>query len=171
MSTYYSPGDYLCKIVGQGFAESKDKKTPFLFLVVRPVAQFGLNPEGEEQQYPVDANYERTVSLWLTDKTVERTAERLVELGWQGSDWNDLAPGGACDLTGTELRLTCTHELYEDKTREKWDFPYSGGVAQHDPKVGKKLNAMFAKALRKPSGPARSPATAARGPSGDDIPF
>jgi hypothetical protein len=176
MSAYYQPGDYLCKIVNQGFAESKDKKTPYLFLVVRPVAQYGMSDEGE-QEYPVEMQYDRTVSLWLTDKTVERTAERLCEIGWAGADWNDLAPGGVCDLTGTELRLTCVHELYNNEPREKWDFPFSGVPVQHDPSVSKKLNALFGKALKGHQAGAAKPARQAA-PAGlaatareEDLPF
>lgn len=167
MSAYYEPGDYLCKIVGQGLGESKEKKTPFVFLTVRPVAQYGMTEDGE-QEYQVDAQYDRTVNLWLSPKTVERAAQRLVELGWQGTDWNDLAPGGACNLEGTEVRLTCLHENYNDQAREKWDFPF-GGAVQHDPSVGKKLNALFGKSLKKP---AKQPIKAAATNGGDDdLPF
>lgn len=169
MAAYYEPGDYLCKIVGQGLGESKEKKTPFVFLTVQPVAQYAMGEEGE-QEYPVATQYDRTVQLWLTEKTVERSAERLCELGWAGSDWNDLAPGGVCDLTGNEVRLSCSHESWNDQSREKWDFPF-GGSAHHDPSVGKKLNALFSKALKKPakSQPARRTAPDALVPPTGDV--
>lgn len=152
--TYYAPGQYDGQITSQGFDVSTQKKTPFFWLTV------DISADGLE-------TYSREVRMYLTDKTVDRTIERLRSIGFTGGSFKDLEPGGSCSLVGTIVTLECKHE----DGYERWDFPApSGGgmSSEHKDGVARKLDALFGKAL-KGSG-SQAPATEPEPDSGD-IPF
>lgn len=132
--TYYEPGIYDCQIMGQGFDESSQKKTPFFWINV------SVNADGFE-------SYDREVRMYLTDGTIERALARLKQLGWDGSSFKSLEPGGNCQLAGTIVTLECKHE----DGYERWDFPApaGGGSSEHQDGVARKLDALFGKALGK----------------------
>jgi len=95
--TYYAPGQYDGQITSQGFDVSTQKKTPFFWLTV------DISADGLE-------TYSREVRMYLTDKTVDRTIERLRSIGFTGGSFKDLEPGGSCSLVGTIVTLECKHE-------------------------------------------------------------
>ena len=135
---YYEPGYYECVIRDQGFDVSKEKKTPCFWLPFVPITSQG------------DGEYRRMVHLWLTDKTIDNVVARLRLLGWEGTSFKDLEPGGF-SLKGKSVRLRCDHEQHDDKIYEKWEFPPpegSGQQAENVDGVARKLDALFDKALK-----------------------
>ena len=135
---YYEPGRYECIIRSQGFELSKEKKTPCFWLSFMPITSEG------------DGAYSRTVQLWLTDKTIDNVVARLRTLGWEGTSFKDLEPGGFTFI-GKTVWLRCDHEQHDDRIYEKWEFPPpegSGQQAENVDGVARKLDALFGKALK-----------------------
>lgn len=105
---------------------------------------------------------ERSMFLNLHQNTKAYTQEKLRILDFDG---NFDEPG----LTKEGVALTCRHETYEGKTRERWELTaYQGGdfnPEKTDAETIRTLNAWWA-ATRggKPEG-------APSAPSGKDIPF
>lgn len=126
-------------------------------IVTFSITQRAENSEWVELGQPI----ERSMFLSLTDKAKQYTADKLAMLGFDG---NCETPGFA---TGGH-RLTCSHEKYQGKDRERWELTdYSGGEpTQADADAIRQTNAWW-KAVS-----ARSPAGApGKPPTGDDIPF
>lgn len=146
----YDKGRYKIKVQAQGFSESKEKKTPFFFLEGKVVA--AMDPATGDWS-ETELQYTRTLSLWLTDKTAEQTAERLQSLGWNGK-WSDLDPSNRNfhDFNGTEVVVDCKHDKYDGGESEKWEWPYDGGnMFENDPSITKKVEAMFGRNLKRPA--------------------
>lgn len=149
---HYEQGYYECQISDQGFDVSKEKKTPCFWL--------RFMPEGGE--------YEREVKLWLTDKTIESAVSRLRSLGWEGNSFRDLEPGGH-SFAGTVVRLRCEHSQDGDKVYENWEFPAPESNSENKNGVAKKLDTLFAKALK--GGKSAAKAVPAVVEDDGDIPF
>ena len=161
--TYYAPGTYDCQIVDQGFDVSKEKKTPFLWLSFQPAALVNLDGSTVD----CTEHYDREVRMYLTEKTVERHIQRLRDIGFTGSSFKDLEPGGTCNLAEKVASIECKHE----DGYERWDFPApSGGglSSEHKDGVARKLDALFGKALK--GSASQAPVTEPEPDSGD-IPF
>lgn len=176
----FNQGVYVCEITNQGFDESKEKKTPYFWLEVRPLGQ--VNPEDPEGQLWGCEDFLRSVSLWLTEKCVERSRDRLMGLGWDGNRWQDLEPGGPCSFAGKELRLQCTHEQNGDKVYEKWDFPFDGPKEMtHKAGLARGIDALFGRNKKPPAQPPTTQRAAPRNTTAapaasenyakEDIPF
>lgn len=148
---HYQPGRYRCVIEGQGFGESKVKKTLYFYLRFRPVMLIH-SPDDEE---PLQSEYQRDVVLYLTDNTVDTAIGHLRDLGWEGTNWVELDPENPnfFDFEGTDVVLSCDHEQNGDKVYERWQFPFSGGGFEHQKEADtiRRINAMFGKALKKAS--------------------
>jgi len=179
----FQQGTYLVRVTNQGFDESKEKKTPYFWLEFQP--QGMVNPENPDGPlYGCDDTL-RSTSLYLTEKTIERTRETLGNLGWNGQRFQDLEPGGAHSFVGQELNLECRHEQFDDKVFERWEFPYAGSeTKQNISGLARKLDALFGRAAKPAAQPAANrPATRTPPPkaeavpatwrtaSGEDIPF
>lgn len=136
MSIYYQPGDYQCEIVGQFIGESKEKKTPFVGL----------------QFMPDGGQYERTLCLYLTEKTKARTFDTLRQLGWQTDKISDLCPttGPRVSLAGATIELRCSTEVYNGDQREKWGLAIAEREpVESNPELAKRLDNLFGKEIRK----------------------
>lgn len=155
MAAYYEPGRYYVQVVNQGFGQSKEKKTTYFYLTIKPVERI-VSPDDREicvQQF------ERTIFNYITEKTVDRLVEQLRELGWDGTNWGELDPSSpdAHSFVGQEILAQCDQEIYEGNYKEKWQLPGRGGLDHEaEPDTTRKLNAMFGKALKgsRPSKPA-----------------
>lgn len=155
--TFYDEGRYTCRLTTHGIDKlNSEKATPYVFISFYPIV------DGE------DGQYERSVKLWLTEKTVKRTIETLRDLGWEGDRFADLPKHS---FAGKQVEIECTHNgQYED-----WDFPFvqPARAVQADEAVAKKLDALFGKQLKATAAVA-APAAAEDdiGQVGeDDIPF
>lgn len=165
---FYQQGLYECLICGQGFDESKEKKTPYFWLKFQPFRCDGVDVSGM---------YDREVLLYLTDATIERAVEHLRRLGWEGSDWAELEPQGSCSFEGRTVTLRCMHEQAGDKVYEKWEFPLGSVTnSQHKSGISRKLNALFGKNVKngqkkQSNKKAAEAAAVADSTEEDDIPF
>jgi hypothetical protein len=142
MSTYEA-GNHNCKVVGQGFSKTPKTGTEY----------FGIEVMPEGGSFP------RTVKLWCnSESNVERAIARLKDLGWDGSDWNELNPMvGSFTLVGVDLVLVCRHRTDDDgKVWEDFDFPFPPGNSStggsglaDDEKLTAKLNRLTGRGKKK----------------------
>lgn len=111
--------------VGQGTGESKDKKTPYIYVEceVRHYAVAGA-------WQPVPSPQKVNVKMYLTDGAWPSTSEKLAALGFMGN----LAKPGFDPATANQgIELRCTHEPYTNpqtgktRTNERWELEGWGG--------------------------------------------
>ena len=175
MQPFYKEGRYRAEVVNQGLGKSKTG-TPHFALRVKMLSQL---VNGEEFDV---RDYERTIYVYLNDKTVKYTIEKLERLGFDGSSFRQLDPSdpNACSFVGKLLELDCRHEEYNGEMSEKWDLAYAGSgelnLTPLEPTEVRKLDALFGKSLSngkpatKPK-PATAPVAEAGPITDDDIPF
>lgn len=188
MRIVFQPGKYLGRVTGQGLGESKDKRTPFFGLSVDILGKINpMDPQGDLLPCP---GGQRTVRLWLTDQTADRSIADLQRLGFTGSSFRQLDPAspGGWSIIGADIELYCSQEpdsRSPGEMQEKWGIAREGGLKLEpiDQSGVKKLDALFGKQLKalSKSAPARAPAERAAqeqtvppepgGPADDDIPF
>ncbi len=173
MTTYYEPGRYACRVIAQGFGESKKKKTPYFFLAVKPI---GLrDPADPDGRLLGCADYPREVQLYISDAAAQYTIERLRLLGYRGDSFRDLEPGGSFSLVDSEIELECKHETNDGETYDRFGFPFESEPAENVEGVAKKLDGLFGKELRKTAPKKGTNSTPEPEPepvgAGDDIPF
>jgi len=174
MPQFYAEGAYRGTVIEQGFGQSKEKKTHFFFLKVKI--------EADENGQPVEKSYERTVTRYITEATVEYFAKDLKALGFEWRDsFNDLHPAVPShhSFVGQSVDLYCKHE----GEYEKWQISRPMGGGQQVEQLGsaemRKLDNMFGRAMKggaTPATPRSAPArqaqpVAAGGISDDDVPF
>lgn len=173
---HYAPGRYRCQITEQGFSESKEKKTPCFAIKIKPTAAYDPT-NGDLVQCEA---YERTVTLWLTENTVENAIRNVRSLGFDGASFRELDPEvpGHTSLVGVEFDFQCSHEEYEGKQMERWEFPPpEARPIERVSGLSKKLDALFGKSLKSVAPPKATPAkskqegAAVAAPTGDEIPF
>jgi len=148
MSVYRDQVNYVCEIINQGFVESS-KGTPGFAIMVVPRAEICPNTN----QHLDCPQYERQVTMWITDKTAERHASQLRLLGFEGSSFSQLDPArpGHHSLIGQEVVMVCKHEANQNdptKVYDKFEFPFIGTPMESDSKVATKLDALFGKTLK-----------------------
>ena len=183
MAATYMPGRFWGKVTAQALGESKQKKTPQFALQFSIMGRIDpANPEGE--LLPSDQS-ERTVYLYITDKTIDFVTRDLERLGFHGDSFSDLDPRspGFHDFTGAETGLLCEHETYEGKVHEKWSLARSAVGLDCEPMDAKRvreLDSLFGKNLKgikkptvKPTEKKPEPVVAGSRPDHheDDIPF
>lgn len=171
---FYQPGRYLCEIVDQGLTNAK---TGTLQIALKFKVLRGTQPDVEVIQY------ERTVFLAVTEKTMQYVVPKLQALGYtrDALRFLNLEDPNHHDLRGTEAVMFCKHETGQDGVlREKWDVA-SGSKALEltppDPKALRTMDQLFAKA-RKDAGMVSAPKNvvpAMAGPpleiTDEDVPF
>jgi hypothetical protein len=169
---YYPKGSYTGTIIEQGMSEN-DKGTPFVALKVRvDGSAAGLE------------DYERTITMYITDSAVKYTIEKLRALGYDRHTWKDIDPStpGCFNFVGIEAPLYCKHETGTNGgTFEKWDISTMAASKPIEPIPAKKLrelDMMFGKAFGSAPSvapkPRSAPAPVAAGHheiTDDDVPF
>lgn len=148
--SYYAPGQYKAIIKHVGLSESKDKKTPYVQLIVEPT---GMIDVGSGNVSPVDRSFDREIMLWLTESTADRTCEDLRRIGFTGDSFDELVDGPAREsLIGQEVQCRCEAQLNKGKEYEKWNLSGSARSAVNNAKLDdhgvRKLNALFGKQLK-----------------------
>lgn len=142
---------YKATIIGNGLAESKEKKTPSVHLMLK--AEFNL-----ETKEAVDKTF--YADLWLSDKAKEHTVDTLRAIGFEG---NSIAELNTPCLVGYEVEISTYLEEYNGNTYEKVNFVNAigsyekRGVKPLDDNITKGLSARYdslfrnKKATAKPS--------------------
>lgn len=153
---YYEPGRYWGKVTNQqlGVSGSGNAQIVITFRVLGKVNP--ADPDGD--LLPCLNEYERSVFRTITDKTIEWVQQDLEKLGFDGDSFGqiDLQHSHCCDLRGTELAFSCTHEAdnraeYAGVLRERWSIASDSGAPQVKPldsKALRQLDAMFGKSLK-----------------------
>jgi hypothetical protein len=151
-SATYHPGRYRAAIVAQGFGATAMQKQYF-FLVLRILA--ACDSDGHARACPT---YEREYRQYLTTETGLRILHRdLQAMNAQVADLRLLEPtveGHLC-LVGREIDVTCHHEIYDGRLRERWTI-----TRPHHPldlNSLDEINARYAALVRGAARPASGP--------------
>lgn len=180
---FYAEGLYVAEVTAQALGETRTEKPQFIlrFKVLG-------TPTDDGAYAPITHQYERTIYMVITEKTMPYVAEKLNRLGYTGRGFGPLDPDSPNhqSFVGNQVDVYCKHES-DDKggTREKWDIsrgPSALKVEPLTPKKVRELDALFGKSLvyqgitptQPPSAlPLKSSAHALDGTeiTDDDIPF
>lgn len=160
---------YRGKILEHAVGESKNSKTPQITFSVEIL-------DGDRAGAIV------YVHKYLTEKAIENTVKDLRSLGWGGTDFAELFPGGSQSFAGREVRVYNKPEKYEGEMKDKWNFSFGLGLKPtEDVGLAKRLNASFGGTLKmtkpaagangatKPQQPQQQ--QQATGGGGQEIPF
>ena len=137
--------NYRGTIMSHALAESKKSHTPSVKLHIR------LDYDLDKQQPVVDGRV-LYADLWLSDNAVDRTAETLRDIGYEGYDFEDL--NGTC-LEGYQVEITTDFEEYNGKSYEKVSFVNpvghyaSRGIKPVADGIAKNISRKYSAALRK----------------------
>jgi hypothetical protein len=166
MPAQYEPGTYWMERPVVGTAESKEKKTPYIYIEGNVT-----HKANGEQSTPVVTVERRTVFMYLSDGAWPYTVEKIEGLGFNG-DFN--MPKLAAVEQDGGLWVTCKHETYQGKTKERWDLP-GKGMEHTAPEADtiRKINAMYKMAKGKPSSKPAPPKPPEKptGTDADGVPF
>ena len=155
---FYEEGAYVGEIIQQALSETKGG-TPQAVLRVKVL---GI-PEDDGTFTPVDRQYERTIYMPLTPKTIEFQIENLRTAGFTGDKISAFDPSSQehQDLTGNQVNLWCKIEpAYQgDGEVERWQISKGRQVIENkkplDAKGLRNLDSLFSKALKATPAPAK----------------
>lgn len=185
MSAFYEEGLYIGDCIGQFMGQSETRGTPYFAM------RFSILARVKNEQEHNVAQKERTVYMYLSEKSMPYTIENLAYLGFEGTSVAQLDPSSPNhhSFIGKRCDLWCKIEPYEGSPQEKWSVsvPYEPKpVKAIEPKDMRRLDDLFGKSMksRKPASksaaPAAKPAPSGGGtavadrpapPTQDDIPF
>jgi len=167
----YKEGNYVAKVVDQAFTETREKKKPMI--VQRVTINNLLVDAGTkfEELQNLANHYERKIHLVInhdSDKAMEFLLKKLRYAGFEKPSFRDF------NLAGSTVRCTCSHDLSSEYP-ENWDLmlpPRESTPLVHDPKLSKKMDALFGKALKEPiTNSAESPIETDVEPPREDAPI
>lgn len=174
---HYEPGRYVGVVTDQGLTKAS---TGTIQLVLKIRITEGTQPARDVEQY------ERTLFLAITDKTLPYLVPKLQALGYNRDSFAylDKTNPQHQDLAGTKAEFFCKHEPGKDgDLRERWDVCSPSALDLKPPDVAdvRKLDALFGKQLKALKAaapkPAVTPKLAASEPpavnwgADDDAPF
>lgn len=147
---YYEPGRYWAKLVDQKLGNTSNNN-PQVVLTFQILGR--MNPSDPDGDLLACEQYERSIFMVFTDKTIEFRLKDLAELGFHGESFGelDLTYPNAHDLRGKEIALFCSHEEYEGQQRERWGLARASmrpEVQPLDAKEIRKLDSLFGRQLR-----------------------
>ena len=170
-------GKYRGRICEWSLSQSKTKKTPQFAVTCELIGYYD-----RDQLNDMSGSDKRTVFKFITENTVDYFIEDMRKLGWNGDQFAELNPDhpGGHNFKDVEVDLTCEHETYEGKDRERWNFAFGGGgmqltaldkkgVSSLQALFGSKLKATAAKPAAKPMPAKPVPAPAAATADEDTI--
>lgn len=128
MANNYDPGRYKATVVDQGFGMSGNGKE-FFCLTVRPT-------KVQRDDYEEDCRYEgdRDVKLFLTDKTIDFQLAILRDLGWGGTDFDELF-NEEHSFVGQEIDVYNEHREYKGKYYDQFQVHRETGKLRDKSKV------------------------------------
>ena len=144
---------YEGKIQSHALGESKEAHTPSVRLKVDAVLD-------QDTGNPVSKQF--WVDLWLTDKAIQRTAETLRSLGFQGSSFAELNYGQ--DLVGAPVELVTEWEQYNGQDVERVKYVNapgsyaSRGIKACDDATAKRIASRYDAILRNTRAASAAPA-------------
>lgn len=145
---YYAEGRYRCEVTDQGIGAAKTGTIQIVF-------KFRVL-EGTQPVCEVENQYERTLYLAVTEKTLEYVVPKLRSMGYDryGISFIDLNNPRHHDFRGKEFEAYCKHENdLQGEPREKWDVASNGGskpldLKAPDSKALRNMDMLFARAAK-----------------------
>jgi len=163
---YYDVGLHVGLIVSQQLTEAKTGTAQFVMRVKIMGA-----PTGDGGYDPYTNQYERTIYMALTEKTIDFVAPQLQKLGFTGTSLGQLDPNSPNhqSFVNNYADLWCSHkDDQQGNPRESWGISQDQPEREPlDPKKLRQLDSLFGKALRATGKPA--PVTVQRPSRVDDI--
>lgn len=105
--------DEMATVIGHGFSEAAEKKTPYIWIEFKFDDAKGPNGEDLTIKY----------KGWLTEKAIKYVFDTLRgALRWEGKSLSELDGPFADSLNGRKAKLTTDMEEYEGKSRPKLKF-------------------------------------------------
>lgn len=155
MSAFYEPGLYHVRVEDQGLTVASTGR-PMVVLRVKVLARVDES-QVDLPAYTVAQMHDRTIRLVVGDDDVSRefVLSKLRYAGWTGQRFETL------QLVGYTCQARCRHGVYNSQAVEDWDLalpPREPKPLPHDPNVARRLNALFGRRLREPSGQATAAA-------------
>lgn len=150
MAVQYNAGRYVGEVIDQQLGKSKNKGTPQIAITFQIVGMVNeADPDGNLLSCD---QHQRTVFMFITEKTSEFICENLAKLGFRGKSFSqiDLDDPQASSMVGNQAELYCKHEEYEGELKERWNLSRGAGrveVVPLESKESRKLDAMFGKTL------------------------
>lgn len=136
--------NYLARITDTAIVESKEKKTPSVKLSLEIVKDLDTGAEIFGRRIYAD--------LWLSEKSIERTAETLASIGCPCDNFEDLNFGNP--MKDIEVEISTDFEEYNGKEYEKVAFVnpvghYANrGLKRADDSVAKQVSNKFNAVLK-----------------------
>jgi hypothetical protein len=150
---YYDIGVHMGEVISQGLTKASTGTAQFILRVKILGVPDGTNYVAHSVQY------ERSIYMALTEKTMQYVVPKLQQLGFTGQSISQLDPSHPHhqSFVGNQVDLWCAHEN-DDKggVREKWNIsrPQSAmEITPLDSKQVRELDSLFGRALRQAGTP------------------
>lgn len=156
---YYQEGFYRCRVIDQGFQNTKETNKPMIVLKVQPLARSRHDTDGTEYEEPLTGtNYDRSIYLVIDaddEEKMDKLLSKLRHAGFTGDSFADL------DLVGKEVSCACFAQR-SDPNKEDWKLcgprvqRDSKPLEQMDSKAARTLDALFGRKLKTGAAPKSS---------------
>lgn len=175
MNAFYPVGVYVAEVTAQALSKASTGTTQF-------VLRFKvLGTPSDDGAFVPDAHqYERTIYMAITEKTIPYVTEALEKLGYGAGSFGPLDPSHANheSFVGNQIDVYCKHEADQSgDNRERWQLSRGASTLKVVPleaKEVRELDALFGKALKAKPKSTPQPAVAVMDNqeiTDDDIPF
>lgn len=146
MSLYYDVGLYLGQVTAQAMGETKNGNTQF----VLTFNVLGKIDQTEPDKLIQCEQYQRSVFMVFTEKTIDFLLEQLQSIGFHKPSFSFLDPSRPDhqSFVGQEIEFWCKHSEWEGKVSEKWSISNGGGMKPVQPAAIRKLDAMYGAKLK-----------------------
>ena len=169
----FEQGTYLGRINKWGLSAAKTG-TPQFFVTFTPLGRVDPSKPDDTENLIACEDWERTIFRAITENTIDFVVRDLKALGYSKDTFDQLDPEhkDAHSFADMEIRVTCKHEEYQGKNKERWDFAFGDGFKPKEMEAGgvKKLNALFGKKLKEVvKAPSKTEKEAANKKASDDM--
>lgn len=151
MKPFYDEGLHIGQIIEHRLTKAS---TGTVQLAIR-VKILGLPDAQNPDSYaPHRAQYERTIFMAITEKTMPFVTESIKVMGFEGKKITelDMVDHPEFSMAGTQVDLWCKIEQdQQGNDRERWQISKGNRAMEVKPidaKAGRQLDALFAKALK-----------------------
>lgn len=153
----YRPGRYLGRVVKQKLGEASTGNP--MFVLTFDVLGL-IDPAHPDDDLISVAAGERSIFRVITDKTTEYLIADLKALGFTGQRPSQLDPDSSehQSFVNQEINVTCSHETYDGKMRERWQLDRGGlEIKALEPQSMRKLDAIFGRNFKDAFGAGPAP--------------
>jgi len=147
---HYDQGIHVGEVLQQGLTKAATGTFQFV-LTIRVLGV--ADPRDPTSYTPHRNQFQRSIYMAITEKTVEYVVPSLETLGYEGSTFGALDPGHPehQSFVGKTFDFLCTHEAdQEGNMRERWSVARTAKLPELKPlesREMRQLDALFGKAL------------------------